>query len=94
MAEILHVDQGSKSATVQPGITVKDLLSGLRAHGLTLGCMPQVPVDTTLEQVIASDALCVEGRKAKFADKGRVEMIKFFTGDGRTVHGKGPIDTS
>lgn len=49
MAEILHVDQGSKTATVEPGITVRDLLSGLRAHGLTLGCMPQVPIDTTLE---------------------------------------------
>lgn len=49
MAEILHVDQGSKSATVQSGIVMKDLLSGLKKHGLTLGCMPQVPLDTTLD---------------------------------------------
>jgi hypothetical protein len=45
-----------------------------------------------LDEVIATDALCVEGKKATFAHKGRVDMLKFFTGDGRAVHGKGSVN--
>lgn len=60
----MQVDQASKQATVQTGISMKQLMDDLQKHGLALGCLPATPSDDlskiSLNQVLSDDALCIE----------------------------------
>ena len=40
MNKVLQVDQASKQATVESGITIANLQSELQTHGFSLECLP------------------------------------------------------
>jgi FAD/FMN-containing dehydrogenase len=40
MNKVLQVDQASKQATVESGITIANLQSELQRHGFSLECLP------------------------------------------------------
>ena len=88
MDRVVEVDTVAKSITVESGISIEKIRGELEKHGLELQCLPQSNLgydETTLSQVIAEDALCVESRSKGFFRDNGVERISFFSGDGEAI---------
>lgn len=53
---ILDVDRAARTATVEPGVVLTDLLAAARPHGLTFGADPSSASRATLGGMIANNA--------------------------------------
>ena len=88
MNKVLQVDQASKQATVEGGITIANLQSELQRHGFALECLPQTKLsydEATLASLVAEDSLCLESGYFN----NSLERMSFFTGKGEAIQSGG-----
>ncbi len=96
---IIDLDPVSRTAVVQPGVVLSDLMAAARPHGLTFGADPSSASRATLGGMIANNA-CGAHSVAWGTSADNVLALDVITGDGRRLsltsprHGTaGPADS-
>ncbi|MGB3827423.1 MAG: FAD-binding oxidoreductase, partial [Ornithinimicrobium sp.] len=81
---IIDVDPVARTATVQPGVVLSDLMAAARRHGLTFGADPSSASRATLGGMIANNA-CGAHSLAWGTTSDNVLALDVITGDGRRL---------
>jgi FAD/FMN-containing dehydrogenase/Fe-S oxidoreductase len=81
---IIDIDPRNRTATVQPGVVLTDLIAAVRPHGLTFGADPSSASRATLGGMIANNA-CGAHSVAWGTTADNVRGLEVVTGDGRRL---------
>jgi FAD/FMN-containing dehydrogenase/Fe-S oxidoreductase len=82
---ILDLDPVARTATVQPGVVLTDLIAAARPHGLTFGADPSSASRATLGGMIANNA-CGAHSVAWGTTADNVRALDVVTGAGERLH--------
>ncbi|HLS40057.1 MAG TPA: FAD-binding and (Fe-S)-binding domain-containing protein [Ornithinicoccus sp.] len=82
---ILDLDPVARTATVQPGVVLTDLIAAARRHGLTFGADPSSASRATLGGMIANNA-CGAHSVAWGTTADNVRALDVVTGAGERLH--------
>ncbi len=86
---ILDIDPSTRTAVVEPGVVLTDLLAAARPHGLAFGADPSSGSRATLGGMIANNA-CGTHSVAWGTTADSVRALEVVTGDGRRLDLRSP----